>query len=215
MRKKPNLVPRMERCSSVLIDEPAALRGRWLESFPEYSELHLELGCGKGRFTVETAGAESGVLLVAVERVADAMVVAMERACTAELHNVRFISGDARSLRDMFAPGEAARIYINFCDPWPRNRDAKRRLTSPEFLPIYRDVLRPGGEIHFKTDNQPLFEFSLRSFAKCGWTVSEVTRDLHADGPCGVMTDYEAKFYEQGVKINRCVAVYNGKDDEE
>ena len=212
MRKKPNLGPRMERCAEVLIDDPAALRGRWLEEFPGHGGLLLELGCGKGRFTVGTAESNPDMLLVAVERVADAMVVGMERACEAGIKNVRFIDGDVRKLAGMFDRGEVSRIYINFCDPWPRNRDAKRRLTSPDFLALYREVLRPGGEIHFKTDNVPLFNYSLRSFEKSGWELSEVTRDLHEHGPVGVMTDYEAKFYEQGVKINRCVAVFAGEE---
>jgi len=206
MRKKPNLLPRMERCAAVNAAEPERLRGRWREVFPGYRALHLELGCGKGRFTAETAAAAPDVLCVAVERVPDAMVVAMERVCARGLQNVRFIDADAAHLADIFAPGEADRIYINFCDPWPSNRHAKRRLTAPGFLGIYKSVLAPGGEIHFKTDNRPLFEFSLGSFRAAGFLVYEVTRDLHENGPRGVMTDYEEKFYAQGVPINRCVA---------
>ena len=205
MRKKPNLIPRMERCASVLVTQPEDRRGRWLEG-TGCGGLVLEIGCGKGRFTAGTASGLSGTLYVAIERVPDAMVVAMERVCAAGLTNVRFIDADARRLGDLFAPGEADRIYINFCDPWPSRRHAKRRLTSPDFLKLYEQTLRPGGEIHFKTDNAPLFEYSLECFRKRGWSVSEVTRDLHADGPVGVMTDYEEKFYGQGVPINRCVA---------
>ena len=107
----------------------------------------------------------------------------------------------------MFAPGEAARIYINFCDPWPKSRDAKHRLTFPGFLRLYADVLPLGGEIHFKTDNTPLFSWSLEQFENEGWALSEKTNDLHANGPVGVMTDYEAKFHAQGFPINRVVAV--------
>ena len=212
MRKKPNLIPRMERCGRVQIKEPEALRGRWLAELGLWRELHLELGCGKGKFTVETAAQNPDILLAAVEKVPDAMVVGMERACAMELQNVRFIDRDVLKLPEIFAPGEVSRIYLNFSDPWPRNRDRDRRLTAPGFLELYRRVLRPGGEIHFKTDNVPLFDFSLRSFEKCGWTLSQVTRDLHENGPCGVMTDYESKFYEQGVHINRCVAVYTGEE---
>ena len=98
------------------------------------------------------------------------------------------------------------RLYINFCDPWPKNSAAKHRLTAPGFLEIYETILKPEGEIHFKTDNLPLFDWSVESFENNGWTLSEVTRDLHANGPVGVMTDYEAKFYAEGVKINRLVA---------
>ena len=207
MRKNPNLLPRMARCAQVLVSEPEKLRGHWLETFPGHSALHIELGCGKGRFTLYTAQAAPQVLLAAVERVPDAMVVAMERICDAQVQNVRFLDIDAAKLTDLFAPGEVQRIYINFCDPWPKSRQAKRRLTAPGFLQLYKTVLQPGGEIHFKTDNGPLFAYSLDTFAQAGFALQEVTDDLHAGGPCGVMTDYEEKFYAQGLPIHRCVAV--------
>ena len=121
--------------------------------------------------------------------------------------NVFFVVGDAALLPDYFAPGEADLIYINFCDPWPPKGQAKRRLTHRGFLTAYRKVLRQGGQIHFKTDNAPLFEFSLLEFPEAGYDLAEVTRDLHAAGPQGVMTDYEAKFYEQGLPIHRCVGI--------
>ena len=206
MRKKKNLVPRMEACSPWLIADPFAQRGHWRELMPQAREVRLELGCGKGRFTVGTAEAESDVLLIAVEKVPDAMVVAMERAKNAGLKNVFFVDGDAALLTDMFAPGEVDRIYINFCDPWPKSNQAKRRLTHHNFLNLYRKVLRDGGEIHFKTDNDKLFEWSVEEIPQYGWELREVTRNLHADGPVGVMTDYEKKFFELGKNINRCVA---------
>ena len=212
MRKKPNLIPRMERCQRVQIKNPQDYKGKWLTEIGDYKELHIELGCGKGKFTVETAAANPDILLVAVEKVADAMVVGMERACAQNVENVRFIDMDVLKMGEIFEDGEVDRIYLNFSDPWPRNRDINRRLTAPGFLELYRKALKKGGEIHFKTDNDPLFEFSVHSFEKCGWTLSELTRDLHADGPKGVMTDYEAKFYEQGITINRCVAVYTGEE---
>ena len=205
MRKKKNLLPRMEACSSLLVADPRALRGRWRELLPDARELRVELGCGKGRFTAETAAAEPDVLLIAVEKVPDAMVVAMERAQAAGLHNVFFVDGDAACLPEFFAPGEVDRIYVNFCDPWPSKRHAKRRLTHGNFLKLYRQVLKMGGQIHFKTDNQPLFEFSVEELPQFGFELSEVTRNLHENGPVGVMTDYEAKFHELGQPINRCV----------
>ena len=206
MRKKPNLIPRMERCASVLVTEPEMYRGRWLSEFPGHDRLFVELGCGKGRFTAGTGEENPDALLVAVERVPDAMVVGMERVCELGLKNVRFMSKDVSDVTQFFGESEADRIYINFCDPWPSNSHAKRRLTAPGFLDMYRTILKDGGEIHFKTDNRPLFDWSLRQLEKCGWALSEVTNDLHADGICGIMTDYEAKFHSQGVKINRCVA---------
>ena len=206
MRKKPNLVPRMERCARVLIPDPEARRDRWRELMPQAESLWLELGCGKGRFTAEMAEQNPQTLYLAVERVPDAMVIAMERVCARELGNAFFVDGDAARLPLFFAPGEVDRIFINFCDPWPGNRHAKRRLTHPDFLLRYRQVLAPRGEIHFKTDNRELFEWSLFQFPRAGFTLSQVTRDLHAGGVCGVMTDYEEKFHSLGTPINRCVA---------
>lgn len=205
MRKKPNLIPRMERCAEYLITDPEAWRGRWREKLSPNCALRLELGCGKGRFTCETAAAEPDVLFVAVERVPDAMVIAMERAKAAGLNNVFFIDADVARLTEFFAPGEVERIYLNFCDPWPTNRHAKRRLTHENFLRLYRQVLSDGGQIHFKTDNSGLFEWSLFQFPRAGYALGEVTRDLHENGICGVMTDYEEKFHNLGIPINRCV----------
>ena len=206
MRKKTHLAERMERHGGLLCQDPGAHRGRWTELLPGCREVRLELGCGKGRFTVETAKAEPEVLFVAVERVADAMIMAMERAQALGLANVRFIDADARGVTDWFAPGEVSRVYLNFSDPWPSSQQAKRRLTHPDFLRLYAAVLSVGGQIHFKTDNKDLFEWSLFQFPKAGYALSEVTRDLHANGVCGVMTDYEEKFYHEGKPICRCVA---------
>lgn len=206
MRKRHNLAPRMEKCAELMIEDPAAYRGVWLEEFAGFDKMHVELGCGKGRFTADTASAAPETLLLAVEKVPDAMIIAMERVRERELENVRFIDGDAAALNDVFAPGEVERIYINFCDPWPKSRDAKLRLTAPAFLRRYADVLPVGGEIHFKTDNTPLFDWSLEQFKSEGWELDELTHDLHANGPVGVMTDYEAKFYAEGLTINRVVA---------
>ena len=201
----------MERCAALLAMEPETLRGRWLEAFPGKTALYVELGCGKGRFTAETAAALPGTLYLAVERVPDAMIVAMERVQAAGLENVRFLDTDAARLGELFAHGEVDRLYINFCDPWPKSRDAKLRLTAPGFLRLYADALKPGGQIHFKTDNTPLFDWSAAQLQEEGWALSEQTHDLHAQGPVGVMTDYEAKFYAEGKPINRLTATKTGK----
>lgn len=211
MRKKPNLIPRMERCAHVNIQDPDSLRGRWLLENPDFTCVHLEIGCGKGRFTADTAASLPNTLLVAIERVPDAMVVAMERVCDRELPNVRFLDRDAQQLESYFAPGEVQRIYINFCDPWPKSRDAKHRLTAPGFLRRYARLLPCGGEIHFKTDNGPLFHWSVEQMLAEGWELREQTDDLHAHGPHGIMTDYEAKFYAMGMPIHRVVAVRNAQ----
>ena len=206
MRKRHNLAPRMEKCADLMIGEPMEKKGRWLADFPGRTALYVELGCGKGRFTAGTAEAMPEALLVAVEKVPDAMIVAMERVRDAGLENVRFLDMDAEQLGMVFAPGEIDRLYINFCDPWPKSRDAKLRLTAPGFLRLYADALADGGQIHFKTDNTPLFDWSAEQLCAEGWALSELTHDLHEHGPVGVMTDYEAKFTAEGMKINRLVA---------
>ena len=211
MRRKPNLEPRLEKCASVLLDEPAGYRGRWRESFGTYEAVHVELGCGKGRFTADVAEAFPGVLLVAIERDPSALVMAMELALTRGLGNVRFILGDVGMLGELFAPGEVGRIYLNFPDPWPKSRDAKLRLTAPNFLRRYASVLSENGELHFKTDNTPLFDWSVEQFSAEGWELRDVTHDLHANGLVGILTGYEAKFVSQGMKINRLAAVRVGK----
>ncbi len=207
MRKKPNLLPRMERCAALLAENPESLQGSWKSLLPHCRALYVELGCGKGRFTMETAAAAPDVLLVAMEKVPDAMVVAMERCRDAGLENVRFMDRDVRCCGEIFAPGEVERLFINFCDPWPKSRDAKHRLTAPGFLRRYAQLLPLGGAVHFKTDNAPLFDWSLEQFRSEGWQLQAVTDDLHAKGPVGVMTDYEAKFHAMGIPIHRLEAV--------
>ena len=214
MRKKPNLVPRMERCADILIADPGQMRGKWGELKPDASALWLEIGCGKGRFTAQTAAANLDVLYIAIERVPDAMVIAMERCKELGLTNVFFVDGDAALLRDYFAPDELDRLFINFCDPWPSHKHARRRLTHVNFLVLYRGILKEGGQIHFKSDNRDLYEYSLFQFPKAGFELSEVTRNLHEHGVCGIMTDYEEKFYNMGTPINRCVGTKRAMDPE-
>ena len=207
MRKMKNLQPRMEACEDYRIAEPAAYKGKWRELMPECKALWVEVGCGKGKFTAETAEANPDVLLIAVERCREAMVVAMEKAKGMGLKNVFFIDMDVANIEDIFDRGEMDRLFINFPDPWPRKKNAKRRLTHRGFLDKYCRTVREGGEIHFKTDNAPLFEFSVEEFAACGLQVNNLTRDLHANGIVGIMTGYEEKFHALGIPINRCEVV--------
>ena len=207
MRRMRNLEPRMERCSAYRVAEPAAMKGSWRNLKPGCTALWVEVGCGKGKFTAETAQANPDVLLIAVERCREAMVVAMEKAQAMNLTNVFFIDMDVANIEEIFAPEEMDRLFINFPDPWPRKKNAKRRLTYRTFLDKYCRVLRQGGEIHFKTDNAPLFQFSLEEFAACGLEVKNLTRDLHKDGIVGIMTGYEEKFHSLGTPINRCEVV--------
>ena len=210
MRKRNNLEPRMDACGAIWLRNARELRGNWRSLMPQAREIRLEVGCGKGKFTVETAAAEPDVLLIAVERVQEAMLLGMEKALEMGLKNVFFLSLDAAELEEYFADGELDLIYLNFCDPWPRKKNAKRRLTYRTFLRKYQRILKIGGEIHFKTDNAGLFEWSLGEFEACGLEIRALTSDLHRDGPVGIMTGYEEKFYELGTPINRCELINRG-----
>ena len=207
MRRMKNLEPRMEKCAGLRVMDPQAQLGHWRERMPDCTALWVEVGCGKGKFTAETAQANPTVLLVAVERCREAMVVAMEKAQSMGLKNVLFIDMDVAEIESVFAPGEIDRLFINFPDPWPRKKNAKRRLTHRGFLDKYCRVVKQGGEFHFKTDNAPLFAFSLEEFAACGLETKNVTDDLHKDGVTGIMTGYEEKFHALGTPINRCEVV--------
>ncbi len=207
MRKMKNLEPRMEKCTQYRILQPDTLKGNWRSLKPDATALWVEVGCGKGKFTTETAQANPGVLMVAVERCREAMVVAMEKAREMELKNVFFIDMDVDKIEEIFAGEEIDRLFINFPDPWPRKKNAKRRLTHRSFLDKYCRVVKSGEEIHFKTDNAPLFAFSLEEFAACGLQVNNLTQNLHENGIVGIMTGYEEKFHAMGTPINRCEVV--------
>ena len=207
MRKMKNLQPRMEKCGDLRIAEPAALQGHWRSLKKDTTALWVEVGCGKGKFTAETAQANPDVLFIAVERCREAMVVAMEKALQMGLANVFYIDMDVEKIEEIFAYGEIDRLFINFPDPWPRKKNAKRRLTHRGFLHKYCRVVKQAGEIHFKTDNAPLFEFSVEEFAACGLQVNNLTRNLHENGIVGIMTGYEEKFHALGTPINRCEVV--------
>ncbi len=207
MRRMKNLDSRMEATAACRIAAPAEQKGKWRSMMPGCTALWVEVGCGKGKFTVETAAANPDVLLIAVERCREAMVVAMEKAQAMGLTNVFFIDMDVANMEEIFAAEEIDRLFINFPDPWPRKKNAKRRLTHRGFLDKYCRTVKCGGEIHFKTDNAPLFEFSLEEFAACGLQVNELTRNLHENGIVGILTGYEEKFHALGTPINRCEVV--------
>ena len=207
MRRMKNLDPRMEKCAALRIAEPATYQGNWRSLKPDCTALWVEVGCGKGKFTAETAAANPDVLLIAVERCREAMVVAMEKAQAMGLTNVFYIDMDVAKIEEIFAGFEIDRLFINFPDPWPRKKNAKRRLTHRGFLDKYCRVIKQGGEIHYKTDNAPLFEFSVEECAAGGLQVNNLTRNLHEKGVVGIMTGYEEKFHSLGTPINRCEVV--------
>ena len=207
MRRMRNLEPRMAACAAYQITEPETRKGAWRDLKPNCTALWVEVGCGKGKFTAETAAANPDVLLIAVERCREAVVVAMEKARAMGLTNVFYIDMDVANIEEIFDRFEIDRLFINFPDPWPRKKNAKRRLTYRTFLDKYCRVIKEGGEIHYKTDNAPLFEFSVEEFAACGLEVRNLTRNLHENGIVGIMTGYEEKFHALGTPINRCEVV--------
>ena len=215
MRKKKNCGARMERCSDIRITEPEAHKGKWREVFGNDNPIHIEIGCGKGSFIRGMAQMYPDINFIAVEKVQDVIVMAMEKVKEAELTNVVFMDIDAQRLPDIFEKGELERIYLNFSDPWKKSRQVKRRLTHKVFLDRYKQVLNNGDYIWFKTDNIKLFEFSLNSFAQEGYKMENITFDLHNSGFEGnVVTEYEQRFVDLGQPIYRVEAVYLGWQDD-
>ena len=207
MRRKKNLDTRLEKCAAFSVAEPSLNKGKWREAFGrESGELHLEIGCGKGDFVVQMAKRNPDVMFVAVEKYQNVLLLALEKVMAEGLTNVLFIDADANTLADVFDKDEVDRIYLNFSDPWPPKKRHKRRLTHENYLSVYDRFLKDGGEIHQKTDNTGLFEFSLCSYSQFGYTLYDVTFDLHSTDFDNVMTEYERNFTEQGMKIYRCVA---------
>jgi len=180
-------------------------KGHWHEVFGRNAPLHVELGTGKGKFITQLAEENPEINFIGIEAQQDVLYYAALKAREKNLTNVRLLVFDINQVLDIFAPGEVDRFYINFCDPWPKARHARRRLTHANFLDKYRLLLAKGGEIFFKTDNRPLFDFSLEQFAACNLEVNQVTFDLHkSDYQGNVMTEYETKFSGMGTSINRC-----------
>ena len=168
-------------------------------------ELHVELGTGKGDFITQIAERNPQINFIGLEVEATCVLAAARKIREHNLSNVRLIVFDVSNIAEIFAAHSVDRLYINFCDPWPKKRHAKRRLTYVKFLELYKTILKPGGEIYFKTDNRGLFDFSLEQFALAGLNVRDVTNDLHANEPVdNIRTEYENKFSAAGVPINFC-----------
>ena len=206
MRTKKNLGVRLERCAPWIVQDPRSCRGDWRSKLCSCTKLCVELGTGKGKFLTETAVSAPDTLFIGVERVPGALVMAAEKARDLGLRNILFIIADASDLSDMFEENEIDRIYLNFSDPWPPRRQAKRRLTHRNFLTLYRHILAPEGDIHFKTDNRGLFEFSLNEMSDFGMRLSSISLDLHASGAPNVTTEYEERFAAEGMPIYRLEA---------
>ena len=207
MRKKKHTDDRIIACGSLLAENPEEMRGRW-KDISDNRPICLEIGCGKGTFICETAKRNPEKFFIAVEKVRDVMVMAMEKCRDAQISNVVFSDIDAEKIYEVFSDGELSEIYLNFSDPWPKKKHAKRRLTYRTFLEIYKKILSPDGVIYFKTDNRPLFDFLLEEMQNCGFKLSDITYDLHNSqyADSNIVTEYEANFSAKGFKINRVAA---------
>ena len=213
--------------SPYVIDEPQNVKGKWHEIFDNDHPIRLEIGMGKGQFIIEMANRNPDVNFIGIEMYSSVLVRAVQKLSggrhvwedTEEIiadtedeklavANLRLIRLDARDLCEVFAPAEVEKIYLNFSDPWPKDRHAKRRLPSRQFLALYDKVLIPEGKVEFKTDNRDLFDFAIEQLPLAGWKADLVTYDLHADPVLmegNVMTEYEQKFSAKGNPICKYV----------
>ena len=190
--------------SPYCIQNAAEHRGQWHAFFENDHPIHIEIGMGKGRFLMDLAALHPEINYIGIERYTSVLLRAVQKMDTLQLPNVHFLCEDAAKLPEIFAPEEVDRIYLNFSDPWPKDRHAKRRLESRQFLARYNQILKKDGTIEFKTDNRALFDFALEEVEAAGWTLKEKTFDLHADARLNegnVMTEYEERFSAQGNPI--------------
>lgn len=223
MRRKKNLDERLEACGKVhlgwLTDYAAEQRGETQQItldcqkiFGNNNPVHLEVGCGKGAFAVQAAKNNPNINFIAVEMARNVIVSAMELAIKENVPNLRFLMGKAEYLEKFFPNSSVERIYLNFSCPYPKETYKKHRLTHEVFLRIYKKILIPGGEIHQKTDNMKLFEFSIESLSQSGFKLKNISLDLHNSSFKGnIVTEYEKRFSDNGFPIYRLEAVNSSK----
>lgn len=199
--------------SPYVVQEPQTKKGHWTEVFEKKQPLHIEVGMGKGRFLMDLARLHPEINYIGIEMYDSVLLRALQKREELEQEgvvysNLYFMRVDARLLPEIFAQGEVDKIYLNFSDPWPKDRHAKRRLTSPQFMAVYDQILCPEGKVEFKTDNRGLFDYSLEAIPEAGWEIEMHTFDLHhseyAEG--NVMTEYETKFSGEGKPICKLTA---------
>lgn len=194
--------------SPYVIQEPEQLKGKWSSLFHNNHPLHIEIGMGKGQFIHELAASNPDINYIGIEMYSSVLYRALEKRAESELQNLFFLRFDAKYLADIFDHSEVSRIYLNFSDPWPKDRHAKRRLTSAGFLAIYNEILTSDGFIQFKTDNRDLFDFSVETVEESAlWNINEITYDLHHSEflESNIMTEYESRFVAEGKPICRFV----------
>ncbi len=195
--------------NAYVFTRPEANKGKWHEIFGNSNPIHIEIGTGKGKFISALAALNPHINYIGIEKYSSVLLRAVEKQNELQLLNLRFIRMDAENICEAFGKEEAERIYLNFSDPWPKDRHAKRRLTARQFFARYDEILSKDGRVEFKTDNLDLFEFSLSEAEEAGWTLDAVTRDLHHDeimSAGNIMTEYEERFSSEGKPICKLVA---------
>ncbi len=194
--------------SEFTINIPEEHKGKWREVFGNDNPIYIEIGMGKGKFITELATRNPDINYIGIEKYSSVLIRAIEKRRELDINNLIFIRMDAENIEEVFEVGEVSRIYLNFSDPWPKDRHAKRRLTSRQFFARYDRVLKRDGQVEFKTDNRPLFDFSIEEIPEAGWNITESTYDLHNSDMCegNVMTEYEEKFSTMGNPIHKLVA---------
>lgn len=194
--------------SRLVIHEPKEYRDHWQRLFDNSNPIHIEIGMGKGRFIIDMARQHPEINYIGIEKYSSVLVRGIQKMEKQELPNLYFIRMDAEEITEVFGSGEVEKIYLNFSDPWPKDRHAKRRLPSREFLGRYNEILSKEGNLEFKTDNQELFTFALGELEPAGWRLDKVTYDLHHDEAMmegNVMTEYEERFSAKGNPIYKYI----------
>lgn len=209
LRKKPKALSTLEANQHLIIFKPEEKKGNWRSHFDNNNPLYVELGTGKGKFIVENSYRHPEINFIGIDSKYDVIYMALKKALEKEVKNLALIPFNVEYINDVFDKNEVDRLFINFCDPWPKSRHAKRRLTHNRFLEKYKLFLKDGAQIILKTDNRPLFDFSIEEFKAANFDIVDITYDLASENdPENIPTEYETKFMEKGVKINRLKAVY-------
>ncbi|WP_270786723.1 tRNA (guanosine(46)-N7)-methyltransferase TrmB [Enterococcus lactis] len=212
VRNRPGAAEMLAAHPNFVISDPTLWKGKWNELFGNDHPIHIEIGMGKGQFITGMAKAHPEINYIGVEMQVSVVSIALDKLIEQPLPNLKLLHVDGSALTEYFADSEVDQIYLNFSDPWPKKRHEKRRLTYKTFLAVDEQILRPNGEIHFKTDNQGLFEYSLASFSQYGMILKQVWLDLHQSQFEGnIMTEYEEKFSSKGQRIYRVEARFEDK----
>lgn len=194
--------------SSYVVHEPKEQKGNWKALFGNDHPIHIEIGMGKGQFIHGMAKVHPDINYVGIEKYSSVLLRAIQKMEVEELPNLVFVRMDAEEITDVFAPAEVDQIYLNFSDPWPKDRHAKRRLPSRQFLSRYDQILKKDGKLEFKTDNRGLFDFAVEELEPAGWRADVISYDLHSDAQLmigNIMTEYEEKFSSLGNPIYKYI----------